>query len=346
MGEKILVTGNMGYVGSVLIPFLRSQYPDSTLYGLDIGLYAGCLTQAEIVPEIYLNTQIYKDIRDVTYKDFEAIDTVVHLAGISNDPIGNENTAVTSEINYKATIRAAIAAKKAGVKNFVFASSCSVYGFSADVLTEDSPINPLTAYAKSKADAEQGLRDIADSDFRITCLRFATACGPSARLRKDLVLNDFVASAVTTGKIKLMSDGSASRPLIDVRDMCQALAWAMGRDGDPFLIVNVGLNEWNFKIKDLALRVSNVIPMAEISVWEKAQADQRSYHVDFSLYRNLRGSFTRCLDFTIYDLESLITQPEQKESRFVRLKQIHRLREKNLLNRNLGWERIKVEIKS
>ena len=179
------------------------------------------------------------DVRAITAVDLTDVDAVIHLAAISNDPMGNAYERVTEDINYQGTLAVARAAREAGARHFVFASSCSVYGFAEDgARNEQSSVNPLTAYARSKVASEQSLAQLAGPDFIVTCLRFATACGASPRLRLDLVLNDFVASAVTSGVIKILSDGTPWRPLINVEDMARAFDWAIDRsalNGGEFL---------------------------------------------------------------------------------------------------------------
>ncbi|MFZ2168835.1 MAG: SDR family oxidoreductase, partial [Methylococcaceae bacterium] len=261
---KILITGNMGYIGLVVIKRLRQSYPNATLVGLDIGYFAHCLTQPEFLPETMLDIQYFQDVRTLTADLLEGVDAIVHLAAISNDPMGNQYEAVTEEINYRASVRLAQIAKEAGVSRFVFASSCSVYGFADDeARTEQSTLNPLTAYARSKLATEQELEELASPEFVVTCLRFATACGASDRLRLDLVLNDFVAGAVAEKKITVMSDGTPWRPLIAVPDMAKAMDWAISRSldkGGAYLAVNAGSNNWNYQVRDLATTVAQVIP--------------------------------------------------------------------------------------
>ena len=196
---KILITGNLGYVGSELTKTLRSAYPQATLVGYDSGFFAKQLTSKVLSPEVYLDEQIYGDVRNFPEEILKGVDTVVQLAAISNDPIGNKFEQVTFEVNHEAVVDIARKAKSQGVKRVVFASSCSVYGFAEDdARTESSEVNPLTAYAKSKVRSERDLESLASDDFIVTCLRFATACGMSDRLRLDLVLHDFLAGALSS----------------------------------------------------------------------------------------------------------------------------------------------------
>ncbi len=227
---NILITGNMGYVGPEVVKYLRARHPDATLHGYDNAYFAHCLTGPIVLPERHLDEQFYGDVRDASL-DLSRYDAVVQLAAISNDPMGNRFQAVTMDINQNTTVSLARAAAAAGVKNFVFASSCSVYGIADGAARKETdPLNPVTAYAKSKIGAERELAEI-DTGMVVTCLRFATACGMSDRLRLDLVLNDFVACALGQGQITVLSDGSPWRPLIDVADMARAIDWAIDRSG-------------------------------------------------------------------------------------------------------------------
>jgi len=345
---KILVTGNMGYIGPCVIQRLRTSYPDVTLVGLDTGYFANCLTNAEILPECRVDQQHFVDIRQIPKDLLDGVDAVVHLAGISNDPMGNTFEEVTLDINYRASIELAKKGKQKGVRSFVFASSCSMYG-SADESPRDekSPLNPLTAYAKSKVYTERDLENLADEKFKVTSLRFSTACGMSERLRLDLVLNDFVAGAVTSQKITILSDGTPWRPLINIHDMARAIDWAIARDisnGGPFVAVNVGSDVWNYQVKDLAHAVAEVIPGVEVSINKDAQPDKRSYRVNFGLFRKLVPDYQPQVDLitTIRDLkeglEAMKFADENfRNSRFMRLKVLNDLRSKGFLNDNLEW---------
>lgn len=284
---KVLITGNLGYVGPGLVKEFRKYHPDANLVGFDIGYFAKHLTSNSISPESFLDTQYYGDVRRFPEEILDGVDVVVSLAAISNDPIGNRFEEVTMDINYKANVNIAKLAKKHGVKKFIFASSCSVYGAAGeDARTEESDLNPLTAYAKSKIYSEKDLAPLADKDFQITCHRFATACGMSERLRLDLVLNDFAAGALTSGEITILSDGTPWRPLINVLDMARAIRWSSNRDethGD-YLVVNTGSNVWNYQIKELAYAVQEILPEVKVSVNENAEPDKRSYRVNFDKF--------------------------------------------------------------
>jgi nucleoside-diphosphate-sugar epimerase len=345
---KILITGNMGYIGPVVVKKLRASYPDSTLVGLDVGYYGNCVTTEGALPECKVNIQYFADIRQFPEEVLNGVDAIVHLAAISNDPIGNRFEDVTLDINYRASIGLAKKAKKAGVKSFVFASSCSMYGTADDnARTENSPLNPLTAYAKSKVFTEKELEPLAAAQFRVTSLRFSTACGWSDRLRLDLVLNDFVAGAVAEKQITILSDGTPWRPLINVKDMAKAIDWAISRDMSNktnFLAVNVGSAEWNYQVKDLASEVARVIPGTQVSINKDAQPDKRSYRVNFDLFKKLAPAHqpTVGLIDSIQELkgglESIAFRDKEfRNSRYMRLNILTELQEKKLLNDKLQW---------
>jgi nucleoside-diphosphate-sugar epimerase len=288
---RIIITGNMGYVGPVVAAHFRRTWPDAMLGGIDQGWFAHCLFGLGALPETVLDFQVFRDVRDISAADLTGADAVIHLAAVSNDAMGKRFESVTDEINHRASVSVAKAASEAGVGHFVFASSCSVYGAAADgaARSETSSLAPLTAYARSKIDTEKDLAAL-DTDMIITSLRFATACGLSPRLRLDLVLNDFVASAVSTGTIEILSDGSPWRPLIHVRDMARAMEWAATRPADQggrYLAVNGGCDEWNFQVRDLATAVGKAMPEADISMSKTPPADNRSYKVDFAKFRSL-----------------------------------------------------------
>lgn len=293
---KVLIIGNLGYVGPIVSTSFRLAHQDCIIYGYDIGYFSHILTSQDILPEVFCNRQYFGDVRRFPYDILHDIDSIIYLAAISNDPMGEEFEEATYSINRESAIKIAKESKKYGVRHFVFASSCSAYGAAGTTpRSENSELNPLTAYAKSKVLAEHDLEGLASEDFIITCLRFATACGFSPRMRLDLVLNDFVANALVTNRIDILSDGSPLRPLIHVKDMARAIIWASQRNyqnGGPFLVVNTGSNEWNFKIKDLAQAVRDKLLDVELSINTDAKPDKRSYKVDFSLFENLAGDYT------------------------------------------------------
>jgi nucleoside-diphosphate-sugar epimerase len=244
----------------------------------------------------------FGDIRDFPPDLLDEVDTVVHLAAISNDPMGKEFESLTAAINEKASVALADMAKQRGVGSFVFASSCSIYGaVEGGPRREGDPLNPLTAYARSKVAMENALRASNDDHMMVTCLRFATACGMSERLRLDLVLNDFVASALATGEITVLSDGTPWRPLIDVADMARAIEWAIGRSpeqGGRVLVVNAGSKAGNYQVRDLAEIVAAERPGTKVSINREAPPDLRSYQVDFSLFAELAPTHSPAVPLT------------------------------------------------
>jgi nucleoside-diphosphate-sugar epimerase len=345
---KILITGNLGYVGPWVTRQLRGRYPDATLVGLDVGYFAHCLTGAHRMPETLLDAQCYADIRRFPAQLLVGVDAVVHLAAISNDPIGNAYEDVTLDVNYRAGIELARQAKAAGVRSFVFASSCSVYGSADDrPRTERSEVSPLTAYARSKVLSEEGLRELAAADFRVSCLRFATACGMSDRLRLDLVLNDFVACAISTRRISVLSDGTPWRPLINVKDMARAIEWAIARDagnGGDFLVVNAGTDAWNYQVHELAAVVADCVSGTEVSINRAAPPDKRSYRVDFSLFKALapehqpQSDLLGTVDGLCKGLRAIDFQDRDfRNSWFMRLRVIADLTSRGLLDGSLEW---------
>jgi len=343
---KILILGNMGYVGPLVTERLRATYPTAIIIGFDTGFFASCLTHADYLPERKLDQQYFGDIRNFPDSILKGVDAVINLAAISNDPMGKRFEKITMDINYTAGINVARKAKALGVKSFVFASSCSIYGETNSKVVESSNVNPLTAYARSKVYTEKELKYLANEDFKVTCLRFATACGMSPRLRLDLVLNDFVACALTSKQITILSDGTPWRPLINVKDMALAIDWALNRPqsvGD-FLAINVGSEVWNYQVKQLAEAVAQVIPDAKISINKDAPADKRSYQVDFSLYEILAPLHQpQCDLFTTINelkegLESMkFKDSDFRDSKLMRLKVLTELQSNRQLNDDLRW---------
>lgn len=347
MSDKILLTGNLGYVGPSVVRQLRRAMPDARLIGFDTGFFAHCLTGAPAAPEVLLDAQHYGDVRHLDRAFLEGFDGVVHLAAISNDPMGNQFEAATTGINLDASVSIARNAAAAGVRHFVFASSCSVYGIAeGGPRREEDPLNPITAYAKSKIGTEEALAAL-DTEMTVTCLRFATACGMSDRLRLDLVLNDFVAGALTSGRITVLSDGSPWRPLIDVADMARAIEWAVTRDaanGDRFLIVNAGTNSANYQVRNLAHRVAAAVPGTDVSINTTAPADSRSYQVDFSRFMALAPDHQplMSLDDSIGALVAGVramgfADVDFRNSGLIRLRVLQGHLDAERLDRNLEW---------
>lgn len=354
---KILITGNMGYIGPCLVNQLQRAYPEATLIGYDMGYFAHCLTGAEVLPETRIDRQYFGDMRAFDPAVLEGVDAVVHLAAISNDPMGNNFEKVTQDINDESSARLARFAKKAGVSRFVFASSCSMYGFAeGGPRKEDDALNPLTAYARSKVATEKVLQELATNDFVVTSLRFATACGMSERLRLDLVLNDFVAGAVAARQITILSDGTPWRPLIHIEDMARAIEWAIGREmtkGGAFLAVNAGSNEWNYQVRDLAQAVAKVMPDVKISINQNAQPDKRSYQVDFALFGKLAPNHQPRVDLVSAiqglkeGLEGMgFADGNFRNSQFMRLKVLTHLGERGILDEQLRWSQPRTALAS
>lgn len=338
----------MGYVGPGVVSQLRDAFPEALLIGYDMAYFAAFLTNASILPESRLDVQLFGDVRTISLEDLAGIDIVVHLAAISNDPMGNLFEDITLDVNYKSSIKIANMAKQSGVRSFVFASSCSMYGAAdGNAKTERSTLNPLTAYARSKVLTEKELATLADENFTITSLRFATACGMSDRLRLDLVLNDFVAGAITSGTINILSDGSPWRPLIHVKDMARAIEWAVKREaanGDNFLAINVGSNEWNYQVHEIANAVLAAIPGTTLTLNKDAAPDKRSYMVDFSMYKTMAPDYQPqyTLQQTILELaDGLMAinfkNNDFRNSFFMRLQVLSSLQQNNFINANLEW---------
>jgi nucleoside-diphosphate-sugar epimerase len=351
---RILITGNMGYVGTSLGRFLCEGIPAVELVGYDTALYGHLLTNTQTLPESRFEGQCFGDIRDLPESLLQGVDAIVHLAAVSNDPIGNQFESVTAEINQAASTRLAHLARKAGVQSFVFASSCSVYGASESTArTEHDPPSPITAYARSKVGTERALAAADLAPMRVTCLRFATACGMSERLRLDLVLNDFVASALVSGEITVLSDGTPWRPLIDVQDMARAISWAIERpaeNGGPFLVVNVGGNDANYQVKDLAAAVAGAVPNTRVTINTMALPDKRSYRVDFSLFERLaphhvpRVSLTQSVRELCDGLTAMaFTDTKFRNSSYIRLKAIEQHIAAGRLSPELRWRMNRCE---
>jgi len=276
---KILITGHLGYIGAEMVPILLERGHDVT--GLDTGFYDECdfTEPPEPVPELRL------DIRDITPADLEGFDAVLHLAALSNDPLGNINANLTYDINLDASMRVAEAAKKAGVGRFLFASSCSLYGAGGgELLDETAEFNPVTPYGESKVRVEQAVSELADDSFSPVYFRNATAYGASRRLRADIVVNSLVGFAVTTGKVLLQSDGTAWRPLVHIRDIISAFAAALDapREAIHNEAFNVGRTGENYQIRQVADLVAEIVPDCEVAYATDASGDNRDYRVDFT----------------------------------------------------------------
>lgn len=338
----------MGYVGSVLYGHLRQAFPSAELWGFDNGYFAHCLTNSLYLPECQIDRQFFGDMRVFPYEILDQVDVLVQLGAISNDPMGNRYEELTAAINERASKAIAREAKRRGVEHFVFASSCSMYGqATGGARKETDSLNPLTAYARSKVAMERELQGLAEPGFTVTSLRFSTACGMSPRLRLDLVVNDFVASAIATRKITVLSDGTPWRPLVHVKDMARAIVWGIGRpqeNGGAFLAVNVGRDDWNYQVRDLASSVARLVPETEVSINLEAQPDRRSYRVDFSLFKALAPDHQplMSLDETIQELKEgleamTFVDGNFRESNYMRLKMLESHVRSGALTRDLEW---------
>jgi nucleoside-diphosphate-sugar epimerase len=281
---RVLVTGHKGYIGSIMVPML--QKAGFEVVGLDSELFEGCVFGDRSIcndaPDI---PYVRKDIRDIVSSDLQNCDAIVHLCALSNDPLGYFNPEMTFEINYEGSVRLAKLAKKAGVQRLVYTSSCSVYGDSGvDVVNEGSQPRPVTPYAESKIRSEKAITKLADSNFSPTFLRPATAYGVSPMLRFDLVLNNLVAWAYTTGAVFLKSDGMAWRPIVHIEDISRAFIAALEapRDLVHNQVFNVGITDENYRVRELAEIVKKTVPNSRIEYSKDASPDKRSYQVDFS----------------------------------------------------------------
>ncbi|MEM4160572.1 MAG: SDR family oxidoreductase [Thermoplasmata archaeon] len=340
---KVLVTGDKGYIGRILVKHLISKGYE--VVGMDIDYYKGCDLYEDQLPEY---KSIEKDIREVTKEDLEGIDCIHHLAALSNDPLGEKDPGVTMEINYEASLKLSTLAKKAGVMRFVYSSSCSMYGKAgANTVNEESPLEPLTAYAQSKVKSEAEISKLADKMFTPVFLRNSTVYGLSPRLRFDLVVNNLVGSAFTTGKIKIMSDGTPWRPLIHIEDLAEVffLVTECEKDVVHNQAFNVGENTENYQIKDIAEIVKKVMPECEITYTYEHGPDTRSYRVNFDkLHTSLKGFKCRKrVEDGVKELyakfkEVGLTYEDFMSYKFTRLKNIRRLMEAGKLDKRLHWQ--------
>lgn len=340
---NVLLTGHLGYIGTVLAPMLEAR--GHTVIGFDAGFFADGCTE----PMPLSRDRDYRlDVRQIESRHLEGIDAVIHLAALSNDPMGQLDTALTDAINHRASVRLARLAREAGVRRFVFASSCSLYG-AADVdeaLAETAPFNPVSAYAISKVQAEAGISTLAREDFSPVFLRGATVYGLSPAMRFDLVANNLVGWALTTGCIRLESDGSPWRPLVHVEDLARAYIAALEAPQDSIHneAFNIGRDNQNFKVRDIAEVVRQAVPGCAVGFAAKAGPDARSYRVSFAKAAEGLPGFRVgwSLEAGVQQMVDCfrqrgLTQAEFQGRPFVRLAQLRYLLDTGLLSSDLHW---------
>jgi len=340
--KRILMTGHRGYLGSVMAPhFVQAGY-DVT--GMDTGYFDDCT----LVDDAAAIPTIRKDIRDLEPADLHGYDAVVHLAALSNDPIGNLNDGWTEDINFRSSARLAELAREAGARRFLFSSSCIMYGVAdAAVATEESPLNPQTTYARSKVLAEAAIRDLATDSFSPVFLRNGTVYGLSPRMRFDTVLNNLVGFAASTGKVTVYSDGSPWRPVLHVADVARAFQAVLEapREAVHNQAINIGANSLNHRIRELAEFTLDAVPGSSLEVVARADADQRTYCADFSKFARLLPEFrfewtarqgARQLADAFKRLN--LGAAEFTDRRFSRLKWLRHLLDAGRLDQSLRWQ--------
>ena len=278
---RVMITGHRGYIGTIMVPMVQNAGHE--VVGLDSDLYRNS-TYGKGMPEV---DEIIKDIRDIEKEDLRGVDAIIHLAGLSNDVLGDLNPELTYDINHKASVRMAEMAKELGIRRFVFASSCSNYGAAGNQMqTEEGELHPVTAYAISKVRVEHDLALLADDNFSPVIMRNATAYGVSPRIRFDIVLNNLTAWAFTTGQVLLKSDGTPWRPIVHIEDISMAAIGALEspREVVHNQVFNVGINSENYQMRQLADIVGRTVPNCEIKFADGAEPDKRNYRVDFTKY--------------------------------------------------------------
>jgi nucleoside-diphosphate-sugar epimerase len=341
MGMRVLVTGHQGYIGTVLVPVLQAAGND--VAGLDSGFFADCV----LGPTPKDPPGMRVDLRDVTSEELEGFDAVIHLAALSNDSLGALTPQITYDINHHASVRLARLAKEAGVRRFLYASTCSVYGAAGDgLVTEDAPLRPLTPYSESKVRVETDLAAIADESFSPVFLRCATAFGFSPRLRVDIVLNNLVGHAVLGGVVRVLSDGTPWRPLVHARDIAMAFLIALEAPINKVhcAAYNVGTESNNLTIAEIAQSVVDVVPGAKLLITGETGIDPRSYRVDFSAIRRALG-FTALWSIAegaaeLYDkyISAGLTEHDFA-NKFARLPRLEALRSLDVLDESMRWVR-------
>ncbi len=342
---RILVTGNQGYIGPILTNVAKTRGHHVT--GLDVGYFRDCIPEGQ--NDVLPDRQTVRDIRDVTAADLEGADAIIHLAGLSNDPMGALNPQLTYDINLTSTIRLGELAKQAGISRFVFASSCSTYGAAGESerpLDESAPFNPVSAYAISKVKSEQALLALADENFSPVFMRNATAFGVSPRMRFDLVVSNLAGWAHTTGVIKVMSDGTPWRPLVHIQDISLA---ALAAAEAPRSIVhgqafNIGRNDANYQVRDIANAVAAAFPNARLDITGETGGDLRSYRVDFSKALSSLPGFVPIwtLEKGVDEIARWLKEGSLRDNTFdsrlfIRLKQLNHCIESGVVDQTLRY---------
>jgi nucleoside-diphosphate-sugar epimerase len=345
---RVLVTGHNGYIGSALVPiFVRAGHD---VVGMDSFLFENCTLGPEVAPV----PAIRKDVRDAELADVKGFDAIIHLAGISNDPLGDLNPGCTFDINHRASVRLAELAKQAGVSRFLFSSSCSNYGAAGadSILTEEAAFNPVTAYGQSKVLVEQDVAKLADRDFCPVFLRNATAYGYSARLRGDLVMNNLVGWAHITGMVRLKSDGTPWRPIVHIEDISEAFLALMEAPRDVVYnqAFNVGRTDENFMMRDLAQIVMETVPGSKVTFAEDAGPDKRCYRVTCDKINKLVPSFkarwtAREGARQLYDAYKKhgLTLADFEGPTYMRIQSVKKLQDAGKIDANLRWTNTAVE---
>jgi len=338
---KILITGHNGYIGSAMVPMLQAA--GHVVTGLDTYLYEAC-TFGPAVPDV---RSLRMDLRDVKAEHLRGFDAVVHLAALCNDPLGNLNPETTYEINHRASVRLAEAAKRAGVPRWLFASSCSLYGVAGDdMLTEEAAFNPITPYGESKMLTERDVRPLASDDFSPTYLRNATAYGVSPRLRADIVVNNLVGYAVTSGDVLIQSDGTPWRPLVHIEDITRAFMAVLHapRELVHNQAFNVGRNNDNLRVREIAEMVQAEVPGCRIRYAEGGGPDPRCYRVDCSKIARTLPEFQPqwTVQRGVAQLHAAyrdagLTREQFLGDRYLRIKQIQKLQGEGQLDGELRW---------